>query len=35
MIRKIPYLDTFQAGIGQHIRTFSKYPPKTVVGGVG
>jgi len=35
MIRKIPYLDTFTAGIGQHLRTFGKYPPKTVVGGVG
>ena len=35
MIRKIPYLDTFTAGIGQHLRTFGKFPAKTVVGGVG
>ena len=35
MIRKIPYLDTFTAGIGQHLRTFGKYPPKVVVGRCG
>ena len=35
MIRKIPYLDTFTAGIGQHLSTFGKFPPKVVVGGVG
>ncbi|MBM3673689.1 MAG: arylsulfatase [Actinobacteria bacterium] len=35
MIRKLAYLDAFQQGIGGHLRTFSKYPPKVVVGGVG
>ena len=35
MIRKLSYLDTFTAGIGKHLRTFAKFPPKVVVGGVG
>ena len=35
MIRKIPYLDAFTTGLGQHFRSFGKYPAKSVVGGVG
>jgi hypothetical protein len=35
MIRKLAYLEAFQRGIMNHLRTFGKYPPKSVVGGVG
>jgi arylsulfatase len=35
MVRKLAYLEAFQKGIMNHVRTFAKYPPKTVVGGVG
>ena len=35
MVRKLAYLEAFQRGIVNHIRTFAKYPPKQVVGGVG
>jgi hypothetical protein len=35
MIRKIPYLDAFTAGLSQHFRSYGKYPAKVVVGGVG
>jgi arylsulfatase len=35
MVRKLAYLEAFQSGIVNHVRTFSKYPPKQVVGGVG
>ena len=35
MVRKLAYLESFQSGIVNHIRTFAKYPPKSVVGGVG
>jgi hypothetical protein len=34
-VRKLAYLEAFQKGIMNHVRTFAKYPPKTVVGGVG
>jgi arylsulfatase len=32
LIRKLAYLDQIQAGIVAHVRTFSKHPPKLVVG---
>ncbi len=35
MVRKLAYLESFQSGIVNHIRTFAKYPAKSVVGGVG
>ena len=35
MIRKIPYLEAFTSGIAAHFGTFAKYPPKSVIGGVG
>ncbi len=35
MIRKLAYLESFQSGIMNHIRTFGKYPAKSIVGGVG
>ena len=35
MIRKIPYLDTFTGGIGQHLRTFGKYPAEGRRGRCG
>ncbi len=35
MIRKLAYLEAFQSGIANHVRTFATYPPKSVVGGVG
>ncbi len=28
LIRKLAYLDAFQAGIGAHLATFAKFPPK-------
>jgi arylsulfatase len=35
MIRKLAYLEAFQRGIMGHLRTFQKFPPKSIVGGVG
>lgn len=32
LIRKLAYLDSFQSGIGQHLRSFGKFPPKQIVG---
>jgi arylsulfatase len=31
LIRKLPYLDALAAGIGTHLRTFGKYPPKVPI----
>jgi len=33
LIRKLAYLESFQTGIREHLRTFRDYPPKRVVGG--
>jgi arylsulfatase A-like enzyme len=35
MVRKLAYLESFQSGIVNHVRTYAKFPPKSVVGGVG
>lgn len=35
MIRKLAYLEMFLSGIGGHLKTFSKFPAKVVLGGVG
>ena len=32
LIRKLAYLDALQNGVRDHIRTFAKYPPKSIVG---
>jgi arylsulfatase len=32
LIRKLPYLESFQSGIGNHLRSFAKHPPKQIVG---
>ncbi|MFM7140490.1 MAG: arylsulfatase [Alphaproteobacteria bacterium] len=32
LIRKLAYLDALQNGIRDHVRTFAKYPPKSIVG---
>jgi arylsulfatase len=32
LIRKLPYLESFQSGIMNHLRTFAKHPPKQIVG---
>ncbi len=32
MTRKLAYMEAFQLGIRQHLATFKKYPPKTVMG---
>jgi arylsulfatase len=32
LIRKLPYLESFQSGIMSHLRTFAKHPPKQIVG---
>jgi len=32
MTRKLAYVDTFQQGMRDHLATFRKYPPKTVMG---
>jgi len=32
LIRKLAYLESFQNGMRNHLKTFKKYPPKVVVG---
>jgi arylsulfatase len=32
LIRKLAYLEAFQRGVGDHVRTFRDHPPKLVVG---
>lgn len=31
LIRKLPYIDSFIAGIGQHLLTFAAHPPKVAI----
>jgi len=33
LVRKLAYLDAFTSGIGAHLRTFAKFPPKNAFAG--
>ena len=35
LIRKLAYIQAFTSGLGNHLRTFAKYPPKNMMSRGG